>query len=33
MGKRIKSGIFRSKNGIHADLQASYNMIRQSLKH
>jgi len=33
MGKRIKRGIFRSKNGIliHAGLQASCNMIRRAV--
>jgi putative transposase len=33
MGKRIKRGIFRSKNGIliHADLQAVYNIIRKAV--
>jgi putative transposase len=31
MGKRIKRGIFRSKNGIHADLNAVYNMIRKAV--
>jgi len=33
MGKRIKRGIFRSKNGIliHADLQAVYNIIKKAI--
>jgi putative transposase len=33
MGKRIKKGIFRSKNGIliHADLNAVYNIIRKAI--
>ena len=32
MGKRIKRGIFRSKDGIlmHADLNAVYNIIRKA---
>ncbi|PYB68873.1 transposase, partial [Thermoplasma sp. Kam2015] len=33
MGKRIKRGVFQSANGtlIHADLQASYNMIKKAV--
>ncbi|MGC9192473.1 MAG: hypothetical protein ACP5FQ_01000 [Thermoplasmata archaeon] len=33
MGKRIKRGVFRSADGtlIHADLHASYNMIRKAI--
>jgi putative transposase len=33
MGKRIKKGIFKSKDGIliHADLHASYNIIRKAV--
>ena len=33
MGKRIKRGIFRSKNGIQiqADLNAAYNIIRKAV--
>jgi putative transposase len=33
MGKRIKRGIFRSKDGIlmHADLNAVYNIIRKAV--
>jgi len=33
MGKRIKRGTFRSANGklIHADLQASYNIIKKAI--
>jgi len=33
LGKRIKRGIFKSKNGtlIHADLQASYNIIKKAI--
>jgi len=33
MGKRIRRGVFRSKNGIliHADLQAVYNIIKKAV--
>ena len=33
LGKRIKRGIFKSSNGtlIHADLQASYNIIKKAI--
>jgi len=33
MGRRIKRGIFKSKNGIltHADLQAVYNIIKKAV--
>ena len=33
MGKRIKRGIFRSKDGIliHADLNAVYNIIKKAI--
>ncbi|MHB1813114.1 MAG: IS200/IS605 family accessory protein TnpB-related protein, partial [Thermoplasmataceae archaeon] len=33
MGKRIRRGVFRSKNGIliHADLQAVYNIIKKAI--
>jgi len=33
MGKRIRRGVFRSKNGIliHADLQAAYNIIKKAV--
>ena len=33
IGKRIKRGIFKSSNGtlIHADLQASYNIIKKAI--
>jgi putative transposase len=33
MGRRIKRGIFKSKNGIliHADLQAVYNIIKKAI--
>ncbi|MGC8629585.1 MAG: hypothetical protein ACP5T1_01135 [Thermoplasmata archaeon] len=33
MGKWIKRGVFRSADGtlIHADLHASYNMIRKAI--
>jgi len=33
LGKRIKRGIFKSKNGtlIHADLMASYNIIKKAI--
>jgi len=33
MGKRIKRGMFKSKNGtvIHADLMASYNIIKKAI--
>jgi putative transposase len=33
MGRRIKRGIFKSKDGIliHADLQAVYNIIKKAI--
>ena len=33
LGKRIKRGVFKSSNGklIHADLQASYNIIKKAI--